>query len=714
MITVESPLLVNGVVMFRDGADADLFWVLPAAPHLAGSPVGDSSFTLLEYRTADGTGGGFAELEIELSTPGAAALIAATGRSQARLAPVPFRSGDVSLLTAQGAGDTLVQAVLGSATSPLTPPFHTVFAMDVTEQGAALLAQSATLPTSPIGVVYQLRFLAQTPALHAHVTMAYDRIYDHFAASLGFTYYVSARLDLELSWLVEHGYVTIEITQFTDQADQQRQQQAVLDLVRARIEGDFFRTGLPQDPADTGMWGALGQLVGNQVGGKISSASALFVLQARLDMAKELKTFDIEYDGTTVEELTHVVAGFIGAMVPGAPSPPVIRRITAEDPFFATLDVKAIVAVDFADVPDLREAVVTLTYGARTQTYVATADTPGPFRFTCPLDAAVPDYRTHAEFHFDPESSAGAPTMTAADTTRRDRAYVVSSADAFTVLRVRLTAAGTATDLVPRLSVTLRAVPAAGGAAIAQDVFVLDQDHPQQDWYRRVPGAATDVRVLARTDWVDKNGNVHQGEETEVIGSDYRASGPIKETMSVLVQPSVDWRSVSQIFVEIRHQVIGTVQAQTLTFSAAAGTDPRSIELALDDPSQRSYQWRATVLNTDSTSAAGDWAVADSQVLTVGASTTSRPTVRVVWLGDVGSALAMQVDFWVTPKGGPEQQVASALLQPGQQDTSVSWAGDPGAPLAYRYEVHRLDATGDTLVKSGQDTSPLLVVRATG
>ena len=120
------------------------------------------------------------------------------------------------------------------------------------------------------------------------------------------------------------------------------------------------------------------------------------------------------------------------------------------------------------------------------------------------------------------------------------------------------------------------------------------------------------------------------------------------------------------------------------------------------------------MLNTDGTSAAGDWAVADSQVLTVGASTPSRPTVRVVWLGDVGSALAMQVDFWVTPKGSPEQQVASALLQPGQQDTSVSWAGDPGAPLAYRYEVHRLDATGDTLIKSGQDTSPLLVVRATG
>jgi len=714
VITVENPLLLNGVPVFHDSDDQDLFWVLPASPHLAATPVGDSSFTLFEYRTADGSGGGFAELEIELTTPSGAALASATGRENARLAPVLFRDGDVQLLTAQGSGESLVQEVLGSSVAPITPPFHTVFALDVTEQGAALLAQSATLPTAPIGVVYQLRFLAQTPALHAHVTMDYDRMYDHFSASLGFTYYVSVRLDLELSWLVEHGYVTIEITQFTDAADQLRQQQAVLDLVHARIQGDFFRSSLPHDTDAAPVAGALGQLVGNQVGQKVTSTTALFVLKARLDIEHELKRFEIFYDGHTVEELTHVVSGFVGAMVPGATTPPVIRQITADDPFFASLDVKVIVAVDFADVPDLGEAAVTLSYGDHTQTFVATADSPGPFRFTCPLDPAVPDYQTHAEFHFDPTSQAGPATIAAADTTRRDRAYVVGSADGFTVVRVRVTAAATAVDLVPRLPVTLRIVPVAGGPAIAQDVVVVDPQTPQQDWYRRVPGPAAAFRVLARADWDDANGVTHHGDEVEVVGADFLARGPIAEEMAVLVEPAVDWQAVSQLLVEVQHDVIGTVQAQTLMFSATAGTAPRSIAIALSDPTSRSYRWRATALRADGTSTVGDWAEADGAVLTVTDGVPNHANVRVVWLGDVGTALAMRVDMWVTPAGGAEQQVASALLQPTQTDVTVSWPSQAAGLPTYRYEVHRLDATGDTLVHSAQDSTGLLVVRTSG
>jgi hypothetical protein len=187
MITVENPLSVNGVVLFRDGSDADLFWVLPTTTKLAARADGTSSFTLLEYRTADGKGGGFAELELELTVPGGAALAAQTGRENARIAPVSFRSGTVSLLSVSGQDDSLVESVLGASSAPLFAPFHTVFALDVTEQGAALLAQSATMPTLPIGAVYELTFLAQTPALHAHVTMDYQRMYDHFSTSLGFT-----------------------------------------------------------------------------------------------------------------------------------------------------------------------------------------------------------------------------------------------------------------------------------------------------------------------------------------------------------------------------------------------------------------------------------------------------------------------------------------------------------------------------------------------
>ena len=712
MITLENPLLISGVPVFRDGIDPTLFWVLPAAPQLSSTPVGDSSFTLLEYRTASGTGGGFAELEIELTTPGGAALASGTGVDHARLAVVPFRSGDVELLTASD--PSLVQTIAGASAAPLAPPFHTVFALDVTEQGAALLAQAATMPTAPVGVVYQLRFLAQTPALHAHVTMDYAQTYDHFATSLGFTYYVSVRLDVELSWLVQHGLVKIEITQFTDDADQQRQQTAVLDLVRARIQADFFTSALPTAPDAAPLGGALGQIVGRQVGQNVTSSTALFVLKARLDVASELKTFELWYDGQTVEELTHVVSGFLGAMVGASGSPPAIRQITADNPFFATMDVRIIVAIDFDDVPDLREAAVTISYGSRVQSYVATKDAPGPFRFTAPLDATLPGYTTHTEYHFDPASNAGPATISPADSTRRDGAFITGSHDAFSVVRVHVTSAAAALSLIPQLQVDLRVVPVAGGSPLAEDVLTLDANHQQLDWYRRVPGPQSAFRIMARTDWQDSTGLVHPGDDVEVVGANYLARGPIVEELTVLVQPALDWTAITEVVVEVRHSVIGIVQDQSLTFSAAAGTSPRAVTLALADATQRGYSYRATLLRVDGTTTLIDWTAVDAAVLLVTDPASGKASVRVVWIGDVGTALALQVNFWVTPSGGTEQQVASALLQPATKDVTVSWPSPGSTQPNYRYEVHRMDASGDTLVHSGTDSTAMLVVRSDG
>jgi hypothetical protein len=709
VIILDDPLYVDGVVVFRDGDDPDQFWVLPTAPHLAATPVGESSFTLLEYRKSDGTGGGFAELEVELTTPKSASLVTATGRDNARLVPVLFRDGDVSLLTVQGQDQSLIQNVLGAAAAPLTPPFHTVFALQLSEAGAALLAQAATTPATPIGVVYQLRFLAQTPALHAHVTMDYERIYDHFSVGLGFTYYVNVRLDAEFAWLVEHDLIHIEITQYADGEDQQRQQQAVLDLVKARVESDFFSSGLPQDAGDSGLPGPLGPLLSNRLGKQINSNSALFVLKARVDVQKELKQYELYFDGRTVQELTHVVSGFLGAMLPGAPAP-VIRQITADDPFFATLDVTVSVAVDFTDLPDLRDAAVTLNYGETTKTFVATADTPGPFRFTCPLTPGQPNYTTHTEFHFDPSSTAGPATMTAPDTTRNDRAFAVSSADAFTVLRMRATGAGLQSDLVTQLRVAVRASPVTGGAAVVEDEFVLDASHQQLDWYRRAPVAVGELQLLARTDWVDRNGTVHQGDETDVVDGDYRAYGPIQELLTVHVAPAVDWTRVTQLLVELKHDVLGTVEARSVLLSASAPT--ADVVLALDDVHKRTYQWRATATHADGTTSVSDWTETDQIYLPVTDAAPTQAGIQVIWIGDVGSALALRVDFWVTGSDGTEQEVASALLQPSELHTTVSLPGAPGASVEYRYEVHRIDASGDTLVQSGHDDKPVLAVRS--
>jgi len=716
VITLEAPLSVGRTVLFRDSTDEDLFWVLPTAVTLAARADGTSSFTLLEYRTTSGSGGGFAELELELAVPGGAALAAQTGRENARVVPVSFRAGTVSLLSVSGPDGSLVESVLGASSAPLVAPFHTVFALDVTQQGAALLAQSATAPTLPVGAVYELRFLAQTPALHAHVTMDYQRMFDHFSTSLGFTYYVNARIDADLQWLVEHDVVTIDITEYSDAADAQRQRDSVMDLVSARVQADFFRSTLPTSADDAPFAGALGQIVSRGLASKISSASALFTLKARVDIEHELKTFELFYDGRTVQEITHVVSGFVGAVVEGSDVLPDIRQITADDPFFATLDVAVIVGADFDDVPDLREVVVTLSYGAHVQTFVATRDSSGPFRFTCPLDPTSPEYSTHVEFHFDPSSAAGPATIAAPDGTRRDRAFVVSTADAFTVCRVRLTGVGAGYDLVQSLPVTMTLTDAAG-TLLARDALVLDAEHQQLDWYRRVPGTAA-PRVRAQAGWVDQDAVVHPGDQVDVVGANFVARGPFVAQATVLVQPAVDWAVVTQLAVEVRHPVLATQQDVSLLFSAAAGTDPKSVTLALTDVTERGYRWQTTVVRADGTTSVSPWHDGDASLLVVTDDVSGRATVRLVWLGDTRAALAMRVDFWApTPTGGTEQQVASALLQPGSTDVTVSWAtpgSAPGAVPSYRYDVHRLDAAGDTLVRRGADGGSLLVIRTDG
>ena len=139
----------------------------------------------------------------------------------------------------------MIEDLVETSSAPLSSPYHAAFALALSAEGAALFQQAALGGQLPVGVVYEMRFLALTPSLHARVRMDYERIYDHFSAAIGFTYYVSVKLDLDLQWLNEHDFVQIEMTAFTDSADRERQQELVMSLIKTRIQNDFFRSGIP-------------------------------------------------------------------------------------------------------------------------------------------------------------------------------------------------------------------------------------------------------------------------------------------------------------------------------------------------------------------------------------------------------------------------------------------------------------------------------------
>ncbi len=239
MLTIEPPFyVVRGITIFRDHQDPDQFYFLPGAARL-------TSFTLYKYRTAiaaDGSdptrapGAGMALFDVEVPLPNLAALTgelaSEAGRENARLSPVMFSSAEVHAIIPRADGDKLFQDLLETHAAPLIAPHHTAFGLALSAEGATFMERAATAPPAgdgeapttalPIGVVYELRFLALTPALHARVTMNYVECYDRFSASAAFTYYVRAALDLDLAWLVEHDFIKVDIIAFSDAQDAER------------------------------------------------------------------------------------------------------------------------------------------------------------------------------------------------------------------------------------------------------------------------------------------------------------------------------------------------------------------------------------------------------------------------------------------------------------------------------------------------------------
>ena len=406
-----------------------------------------------------------------------AELASLTQRQEARLHPVMFRSTTVHAIVAHGEGDRLIEDLVETHQAPLTSPYHTSFALALSAEGATLFEQAALGGQLPVGVAYEMRFLALTPALHARVQMDYERIYDHFSASLGFTYYVSAKLDLDLAWLMEHEFIKIDMTAFTDTADRERQEALVMNLIKARIQRDFFRSGIPPKP-EAGLSGPLADLLGQTLGSEVTSASALFVLKAKLEVVREEKEFELLFNGRTAVELTHVCTGFLSTMTRDAPALN-IQSIDTDDAFFSALNVQVISAIDFDEMTDLLEAAVHITHGTHRTSFSISRRDSGPYRYQVPItNPGADEYSYEVEYHFDPNVGTGPVVMQAGPYASRRRVLIIEPLAHFRYRRLRVQLGPVDTALVPRIHVHLRVPGEIGEPDLLRTELSLDAQNP--------------------------------------------------------------------------------------------------------------------------------------------------------------------------------------------------------------------------------------------
>lgn len=193
MLTTEPLFVEQGVPVFADHADVNLFWYLPARVGLAqrdGQPV----LSFIKYRNAGGQGGGLLSFEVDLglSRELRRKITGMLDAMEPRLVQVPFVDGSVQCVTLDAGADParsgdaprLVNQVLGAAHPSLQGDNNATFTLSLGPDGAEVVEAAMKGGVSLLGVIYQLDYTAMQPPLQVKVTAKMSQIYRFLGASV--------------------------------------------------------------------------------------------------------------------------------------------------------------------------------------------------------------------------------------------------------------------------------------------------------------------------------------------------------------------------------------------------------------------------------------------------------------------------------------------------------------------------------------------------
>lgn len=266
---------IEGITVFPDHADPEQYWYLPGPVTLSRRADGRANFSFIKFKpgavSGGAKGGGFLAfgvcLKLDPKTESKIRSKLGLG-GDARLSAVPFDEGHVRAvaLDLQGEGGTVaaspapagsfhaVEEILGASTPSLFGDNDAIFSLVLSQEGAVILEQALEQGSTPIGVIYELKFTALQPALDISMTIDYSRVYDHFSVGVGANvYFVKADIEAGLEKLRASGAITIKITNFTTGADQNDREKWAMSFLMDHLLNDWFTPTLTPGQLHGGM-----------------------------------------------------------------------------------------------------------------------------------------------------------------------------------------------------------------------------------------------------------------------------------------------------------------------------------------------------------------------------------------------------------------------------------------------------------------------------
>jgi hypothetical protein len=251
---------LNGILLLQDANDANLYYYLPPAPRVSERADGGLELSLVKFVDPKGdTSGGLLHMLITFTLPDdeLESLREALKKTKgsARLAgPVALMQeaeGSFTIISGSLSDKGFTNSLITSGRAPVTPGAKAAVAATLTPQGATLLWESLTKPTSDVSVALRTYYEAVLPSFQAKISADISTVYEHFSKLKNIQEDYTKREIRDITdELVRNGVVNVEIFDRMPEESANKSMQSLVDLAATKLTEIIFdqKTGFTAIP----------------------------------------------------------------------------------------------------------------------------------------------------------------------------------------------------------------------------------------------------------------------------------------------------------------------------------------------------------------------------------------------------------------------------------------------------------------------------------
>ena len=253
--------IVDGVALLRDKEDELAYYYLPTSPSVViDEATGKPKISLVKFVDPNGdTSGGLVHFLFSLDLP--KERIEQLNKELGDKVPGATVKGPVilraegdeetgasfkiisSTISQQGGEDSFATSIVSSGLAPVTPGSQAAVASRLNEQGATLLWESLTQPTSDISVAISASYEAALPAYRGRVYANIETVYEHLFRVLNQQNGYSKReIRKQMDEMVREGVIEVDVTDRAGLGIDASQMQNIMTLVTDKLVNMIFDT----------------------------------------------------------------------------------------------------------------------------------------------------------------------------------------------------------------------------------------------------------------------------------------------------------------------------------------------------------------------------------------------------------------------------------------------------------------------------------------